>query len=289
VIASDLLRLQAAAGFPPEHRAGLSGRCVRAVAVATAVGAPLLEAVDGATTAEDDAAEARRAVQVASAQTRVVAAGLLAAPVLLVPGLGRLVGADLVGFYTTRAGVLVLTVGLGLLAAGAVVIALLVHRIGRPVGSRSASRSGPRLAALACGVVVWKLLGPALAPVAGLGAYHLAARSGRGRRGAAADGLDEAADLTATALAGGGGASQALRVAAGHLPLLAPDLHRLAFELELGLEPSAVATDGMDLGGERLRAVLLAADRLGAPAAPALRRLASDLDDRRADQQDGRG
>jgi hypothetical protein len=291
---TDVLRLRADAGAPPEDLARLPARAGRAVAVAHEVGAPVAAALDGALAAEEDARRARRAVAVASAQTRVVAGGLVLAPVLLVPGLGRLVGADLVGFYRSGPGLLVLAVGLALLGAGALTVAALVRRVGRATAAPAGGR-GAGLAALAVAVLVWRAGAPALAPVAALVTHQLAGRSRRRRPPA---GLDEAADLAATALAGGVSVPEALRVAAGELPDHAPSLHRLAFDLELGAaldggqggrtagpvtapDPGSLDRDRGPTGAPdpvvRLERVLAAATSLGAPAVPTLRRLASDL------------
>jgi Flp pilus assembly protein TadB len=289
---TELLRLRVSAGAPLAGLGELSERTRRAVAVAERAGAPLLGALDGALAAEDDLARARRAVAVASAQARAVAIGLIAAPLLLVPALGRLVGADLRGFYTSPTGILVLAAGIGLLGLGAALIVVLIARVGR-AGAR---RPRPGLVAAAVGtvaaVLVWRTLGPALAPLAGLAAHHLACRRGAGSR--AAVGLDEAVDLAATALGGGVSPAEALRLAADELAPLAAGLRRLAFDLELGLaiagatvtarsasspNVAARARSRADAGDPfgRLAAVLTAADALGAPAVPTLRRLGADL------------
>jgi Flp pilus assembly protein TadB len=277
--ATELLRLRVSAGAPLTDAAQLGDRTRRAVAVAERSGAPLLGALDGALAAEDDLARARRAVAVASAQARAVAIGLIGAPLLLVPALGRLVGADLRGFYTSPAGLVVLAVGLGFLGLGAAVIVALIARVGRATTRRP--RSGPAAAiiAVAVAVLVWRTLGPALAPLAGLAAHHLAVR--RGARPRSDAGLDEAVDLAATALGGGVSPAEGLRMAADELPALAVGLRRLAFDLELGLaiaDPGAAPrlADGTDPFA-RLAAVLTAADAIGAPAVPTLRRLGADL------------
>jgi Flp pilus assembly protein TadB len=306
-ISMDRLRLRVAAGAPPEDLSALSPRSRRAVAVALAVGAPLLDAIDGAQAAEDDAAQARRAVAVASAQTKAVAAGLLLAPAVLVPGLGRLVGADLIGFYSSGLGLLVLGAGGVLLLVGGLLIVALVRRVGRSAAPRSAGHRAPLVIGLAAGGLAWWLVGPVAAPLAAVIVHHLVEQ-----RSTAAPvmGVDEAADLAATALAGGVSAPEALRVAAEHLPDLAHRLGRLAFSLELGMTaedldprttqrgdaprasfPRAASRSQARASPRRrpassdgllhLVAVLTTADELGAPIAPTLRRLARDL---RADE-----
>jgi Flp pilus assembly protein TadB len=276
--AADLVRLRAAAGVDLGDPERLTPRTRRAVSVATEVGAPLLDALDGAAAAEDDARRATRAVAVASAQTRAVAGGLLLAPVVLVPGLGRLVGADLLAFYTSPLGLGVGAVGLALLLVGGLVVAGLVRRVGRVT---TAAAAGPWLAAAVAGAAVGVLVHP-LAAVPTVGVLVVRARR---RRAAlpAAPGVDEAADLVATALAGGVPPGEALRLAAGELPEHASELRRLALELELGLEPDPVDQPGPaaaarpDAGLARLRLVLATATSVGAAAAPAARRLARDL------------
>lgn len=129
---TDVVRLHLAAGAPLPQGARLTARVQRALSVARIVGAPLLPAVDAAAAAEEDAQRAVRAVSVATSQSRTVAAGLVLAPVLLVPFVARLAGASALGFYTSAAGRSVLTVGALLLGAGALVARLLVRRTMRP-------------------------------------------------------------------------------------------------------------------------------------------------------------
>jgi len=274
------LRLHLAAGLAVPEDADLPPRLQRTLRVARAVGAPLAPAVDAALEAQDDAARAERAVQVASAQTRVVAGGLLLAPVVLVPGLGRLLGADLLGFYTSSLGMLILTVGAGLLAAGALLVVALLRRVRRrpgapptptPSASLSARSLGRRIGASVGLGLVWLLVGPMAA--FGLAVLCLLL----GRQGTAADrplDLEEAAELAATALLGGITAAAAVRMAADELPGLAPALRRLAFDLEVG-----AASDHRDTPTalQRLSELLTTAHAVGAPVAPALRRFAAQL------------
>lgn len=290
-LATDLLRLRAVAGGELGDPRGLPPRTRRALAVAGDAGAPISDALDGAAAAETDARRAERAVAVASAQARAVAGGLLLAPLVLTPALGRLVGADLVGFYTSAPGVLVGVLALALYGVGAGLVVALVRRVGR-VTARPARRRW--LSGLVVGVLVWWALHPLLAPIAA--AVVVRTRTG----GEVVRGVDEAADLTATALAGGVSVPAALRSAAAHLPAMADRLHRLAFDLELGIgaasgtgtRPGSVPSSGTDRtaparqgsarqgsasGFERFAAVLATAVAMGAPVAVSLRRLASDL------------
>lgn len=271
----DLLRLRAAAGVPLDDDADLPPRAVRALAVAGATGAPVLAAIDAARDAADDEAAGTRAVAVASAQTKAVAGGLLVAPVLLVPGIGRLAGLDLVAFYGTPFGLLVLGVGLALLGVGATSVALLVRRVGASVGVRGPASRGARVAGVAAALLAWRSIGPAAVPLAFVLAHTLVAR--RSATGPPSVGLDEAADLAAVAVSGGCGAAESLRRAAAELPHLAERLHRLAFALELGMraEDLTDAPPGDPL--RRLAAIVAEADAIGAPLAPTLRRLAGDV------------
>jgi hypothetical protein len=273
--ATDLVRMRIAAGLPLGHDLALSPRVARAVAVADAVGASVLDAIDGAAAAEDDVARARRAVAVASAQTRVVAGGMVVAPMVLVPALGRLVGADLAAFYGSSVGRVVLAVGIGLLLLGGGAVVALVRRVGRPARVPAAHVAGRLPVAIAGAVAAAFVIGPgASVPVA---VAVLALRRGGARIAEPAD-VDEPIDLVAAALTGSIGAPGALRLVAEQVPSVAAELRRIALELELGV---TVPTDGGSGGLARLRAVLVHAGTMGAPPAPALRRLAADL---RADE-----
>lgn len=281
--ATDLVRMRVAAGAPVGRDLALSPRVARAVAVADAVGASVLDAIDAAAVAEDDEARARRAVAVASAQTRVVAGGMVVAPVVLVPALGRLVGADLAAFYGAPVGRLVLAVGLGLLGLGAATAVALVRRVGRPRGSGRHGADGPagrtRAVALAAGAAAAVLVGPGLALPVTVAGLVVA-----GRRAPAADpvGVDEPVDLIAAALTGSVGVPSALRMVADLVPTVAEELRRLALALELGLRPGDASTSAPPGGAvARFAQVLVHAEAMGAPPAPALRRLAADL---RADE-----
>lgn len=296
--ATARLRLHLAAGLTLHDDPGLPLRLRRTLRVARTVGAPLAPAVDAAIEAQDDAARAERAVQVASAQTRVVAGGLLLAPVVLVPGLGRLLGADLLGFYTSSLGLLVLTVGLGLLAAGAGLVVVLLRRVrrrpnrGAPSASslsRRAQGSGGlgvtvgRVGATAGGrgvvhvgvaagvgvVALWLIVGPVAA--LGLGFAILLAARWTPPVEDPAD-LEEAAELAATALLGGVTAAAALRMAADEVPALAATLRQLAFDLEVG---APLDLDQPSPGLHQLTELLTTAHDVGAPVAPALRRFAA--------------
>lgn len=130
------LRGRIVAGAPAGDLTGVPPRVRRAVGVAVEVGAPLVPALDAALAALADDRSHRRAVRVATAQARVVAAGLLCLPVLLVPGLGRVLGVDLLGFYATPAGGIVLALAGTLVLVGAALVWAILRRATTPVPTR---------------------------------------------------------------------------------------------------------------------------------------------------------
>lgn len=124
-----------------------------------------------------------------------VAIGLIGTPLLLAPGLGRLVGADLHGYARARRVWWCWSWRSG--CSGTALIVVLIGRVG------CAARTGRvRGIAAIVGVVVavpvWRAVGPALAPLAGLVAHHLASR--HGTRLPPGAGLDEAVVPAATPL-----------------------------------------------------------------------------------------
>lgn len=259
------LRGRIVAGAPAGDLTAAPPRVQRAVHVAVEVGAPLAPALDAAVAALDDDREHARAVRVATAQARAVAVGLLCLPVVLVPGLGRLLGVDLLAFYyATHAGLVVLALAGVLLVVGGVLVACIVRQAvaGRPVRSRGAGR------AVLAGAVVGLGAGPAAGVVAGVVVLGLRPP----RRDGPDPCLDEVADLVATALAGGTSTSQALRLVGRVGVGDRSALDRLALAADLG---RADEVDGGPLAP--LAAVLAATRRWGAPAAASLRALASDL------------
>jgi pilus assembly protein TadC len=130
--ATDRVRLQLLAGAPLGALDGLTPRVRRGIEVARTLGSPLLPAVEAAVEAEDDDARAARAVAVSTAQARTVARGLTAAPLALVPFVGRLAGVDTLAFYTGGVGRVVLLFGLVLIATGSALARLLIARASRP-------------------------------------------------------------------------------------------------------------------------------------------------------------
>lgn len=136
-MSTDRVRLQLLAGLVPDDAEGLAPRVRRGLALASALGAPLLPAVEAAMDAEDDEARARRAVTVSTAQARTVARGLMLAPLVLAPLIARLAGTDALAFYRTPAGRVVLVAGVGLLLAGGALVRLLIARAARPSADAS--------------------------------------------------------------------------------------------------------------------------------------------------------
>jgi hypothetical protein len=262
--ATELARLHVDVGVLPTDMDRLPARCRRAVAVATAAGASVLEGLDGAAAAEADSRRAHRAVDVACAQTRAVAGGLLAAPLLLVPLLGRMLDADLVGFYARPVGWAVAGLVLLLLAVGAWGVRALMRRARRVL--EPAPRRPAVLPAVLAALLAWWLLAWWLAPVTAL-------LVGRRRPSEVPpSGVDEVADLVATALAAGTAPAGAVREVAAVRSDLAVPLGHLALELDLGMEEGRHPAPL-----DRVATILHAAAQVGAPAADALRRLAAEL------------
>jgi Flp pilus assembly protein TadB len=266
----DRVRLRVAAGVDPGDLEVLGPRTATAVRVARDAGAPLIAALDAAAVAEEDARRAERAVAVTSAQGRAVSAGLLLAPLVLVPLGGRLFGVDLIAYHRTPVGAVTGTLGLLLLLVGAVAARRIVASVGAPPRPTAAATrwatAGP------CALVAAVLIHPVAAPVVLVAVF---ART-RGRRAPVDPRVADAADLAATAVGGGVPPAAGLRMAADELPDLAPALRRLAFDLEHGALPAELPP-----GIDRLADVLTDADRLGAPVGPTLRRLAAEV---RADE-----
>lgn len=258
------LRGRAVAGAPVGDLRAVPARVQRAVRVAVEVGAPVLPAIEAAAAALDDERARVRAVRVATAQARAVAVGLVCLPVVLVPGLGRLLGVDLLSFYATGPGLVVVAVAGSLLAVGASLVAVILRRA---TASRRTGRRGAGPAVLA-GAVIGVGVGPTAGVVAGVVALGL-------RRPAAerADpALDEVADLVATALTGGISTSGALRLVGRVGVGDGGALDRLALAADLGRADEVAAGPLAPLAR-----VLAATRRWGAPAAASLRALASDL------------
>lgn len=267
----DEVRMRLEVGLVPARLDGLPGRARRAVALAAATGAPAVPALDAALAALGDRARRDRALAVATAQARAVATGLVMLPLLALPALQALLDAPLLAFYATPAGVVVGAVAVGLLAAGGAVAWRLVAR-----AATTAPPARPRAAA--AGVVgagvAWAVAGPVAGVAGGLLVAGWWRRRGRAGVVPVPD-ADEVADLLATALGSGLPAGAALRAVAGVLPDRAALLRRAAVAVERGTPPDLPA--GFDRAGR----LLARSTALGAPAVPALRRLACDL---RADE-----
>lgn len=285
--ALDDVRLRVATGAPLPAASSMPERCRRAVAIAAIVGSPIADAVDAARAAEEDLAEARRAVAVASAQARAVAVVLLAAPFLVAPALARIVDVDLASFFTTATGVVVLGMAGIMYVAGASIVLVLVRRAASADGRHGSSSRGSFLAVAVASVFTWTVITPLMSPIAALVAHRLTTR----RAGpSVAPGADEAVDLVATALHGAVGVPEAVRLVADQLPQLSDGLRRLAWELQSGSRitdgdrrlPVTGQRDGARRGSAvtgmpRLGVLLHTAEETGAAVAPMLHRLASQL------------
>lgn len=127
----DRLRLRAMAGAAPPEVADLPPRARRALRVAVTTGSPLVPALDAVEAALRDAEGCRRAVTVATAQSRTVAAGLLVIPVVMLVVLSGALDLDVVGFYTGATGLTVVGVSAGLGVAGGAWTRWLLRRVER--------------------------------------------------------------------------------------------------------------------------------------------------------------
>jgi len=265
----EIARLRATAGATVDP-SNLPPRARRAVAVASAVGAPVAPALDAVRAAMVDDNEHRRAVRVASAQGKAIGIGLVAAPFVLVPVLGAAAGIDVAAFYRSGLGVAVALVAAALLAVGGTLVIALVHQSGRDPVRRRRPRGrelvGPVMAAVVAAVLVHPVLGIVV------GAVAMRARPDGTARGE----VEEAAELMAIASAGGVGFGHMLRVAADELPTLADDLRRAALAVEIADDVDVPP----DLDG--LVTVMRVARDLGAPVAGTLRSFAAEA---RAERQ----
>jgi hypothetical protein len=118
------------------------------------------------------------------------------------------------------------------------------------------------------------LAGLGLLAAGGLVARVIVARVMRASSGLM---LEEAIELTATAIAGGAAPTSALRAVAAVLPAHGDELRGLALDLELGVPRMREGADVAPATVDRLRDVLVTAAEVGAPSVPTLRRVARDL------------
>ncbi len=262
------LRLRVAAGARPDRLDGLPADVRPAVEVADHVGAALLPALDAATEAHRHRRAVTRQVHTATAPARTVGAGLVLLPVLAVPALAGLLDVDLVGFYTTGAGTVVGAIALVLWAAGALGIAGLVARAGA-----DPAPPGPTPRVVIAGTIGWLLVGPWLAVLAAV----VARATFRAPPPAPHARLADACDLTAAALSAGVAVPTALREAAPHVPELADDLRRLAWQVELGRLSPGASRGTVPGSCTRLAEVLADGLDAGGPLVPALRALGREV------------
>jgi Flp pilus assembly protein TadB len=277
VIADDaierlrILRMEVAAGRPPndlgglagDTRSALAGDAAAAVATAEAVGAPLLPVLDGVANGLRAERDITHAVGAAAAPARLVAVALTLLPVVAVPMLARLTGADLLAFYATPTGLVVAAVGGCLWLAGVAMTVMIARHTGR----RGADPGRPsRAPALLAGLVAAALVGPLVGILVGLGVALL-----RRPAGVPVDpSLATVCEVVAAAMSAGVGPAAAVRHAAKRLPGPRADLLRLAMHLDVDREPSVPSL-------QPLAAVLRTTARLGSPAVPALHELAAQL------------
>lgn len=124
-----LLRLEA--GDPAVALAAGGPRLRRLLDVAEETGAALGPAVSSLIASEHDRDDMRRAVKVATAQAKAVAALLVATPFVLVPGLSGLTGMDVAGFYGSRVGRSMGVIGTLFVGVGVAAIVIMIARVGR--------------------------------------------------------------------------------------------------------------------------------------------------------------
>lgn len=262
---------------------------VRALGVAERTGSGGLAAVEQALTVAEEEAEVVRRVRTRTAQARGTARILTALPVLAWVGF-VLLDPELLRFYATPIGAGTAVLAVVLVAAGATWSRRIVRRAGG-----AAERSDPlqpprprgdvaRAAVLAAPPAV--LLSVALGPAAGVAIGAAVAAVGLRRRGVPdvdlrGGGAAEAVELAAVALASGLSPTAAIAAVAPLAPPAArSSLLAGARRLRGGWDPAAAFADS---GLSTLGGVLAASERWGAPAAPALRRLAAELrNERRA-------
>jgi Flp pilus assembly protein TadB len=131
-VSIDAARFRVVVGVPPDLRR-LPDRAARAIDTARVVGSPVVEAIDAAIEAESDTRRRERAIEVATAQARSVAAGLALLPLVAVPGVGALIGEPLWRFYLTPVGGMVAIVGLATAGLGVAIAHGLIARAERAV------------------------------------------------------------------------------------------------------------------------------------------------------------
>lgn len=123
-------RLRTSVGLSDDGR-GLTDRERRALRLAADLGAPAGPALAAAAAAARQVVERRRALGVATAQSRFVAAALVLLPVGFLPFQQVALGLPVLDFYGTRIGRAVGAVGLGLLLLGAATVRRLLRRVER--------------------------------------------------------------------------------------------------------------------------------------------------------------
>ena len=258
-----ILRMEVAAGRPPDDLGGLAGETGAALAIAEAVGAPLLPVLDGVASGLRAERDIAHAVGAAAAPARLVAVALTMLPIVAVPMLGRLTGADLLAFYASPPGMVVAAVGGCLWLAGVVMTVM----IARGTQRRGADPNRvSRVPALLAGLAAAALVGPLVGILVGIAVAVL-----RRPAGTPVDpSLATVCEVVAAAMSAGVGPAAAVRHAAGRLAGPRGDLLRLAMHLDVDRDPSVPSL-------QPLADVLRTTTRLGSPAVPALHELAAQL------------
>jgi uncharacterized membrane protein len=272
--ALDQVRLAAASG---RHRVSfdrVDPDTRQLLQLASEIGAPLTVAADLAYRRITDDTDVSRAVMVASAEARTVAAFLLVAPLFLLPLTGRVLGVSVWPFFAQPAGRGVLIVAAGLYAGGFMVVGQLRRSLATPVVHTTGNVGVTMSWVIAgAGLIFGQMLVVALAVTVGVFAW----RRRRGMPVVPLRGLAFAADVVVVAAGAGQSVPQALRHAADLAPELAQHLRQIAFALDCGVPPGA--TVGL-LG--QFATIAWQAHHSGAPAVAVFRQFSAQV---RADER----
>ena len=145
---ATLALARAAAGLPVDG-AALPPRVASAVAVATELGAPLVPVLEAALQVEAERRDLLRAVEVATAEGRAVARGLVLAPPIVGPLTAVLVTDAPLAVWATPVGRMVLALAVGLWILGAAVVQWMVRRALTPDPAQAREAERLELAAVA--------------------------------------------------------------------------------------------------------------------------------------------
>lgn len=272
--ALDAVRLNVSSGGQNASFAEVDGASRTLLDFALRVGAPVSLAAELAKRRLADRAEVHRAVTVASAEARTVAAFLVAAPFLLLPLTGRVLDMPVLTFYMSTVGRVVLLVAAGLYLAGFGMVWLFVRRLDGPVLADEKNGHGWVFLPV---VVAGFVAGWWVAVVVGAGALWFLSR--RLADSCAVEDLSFAADVLVVAVSAGMPLPAALRHAADLVAGVATPLRTIAYSLDVGVEPQE---EGMF---SVFAAQLWQAHTAGAPTVRLLEQFAVQL---RADERAAR-